>query len=214
MIKMFLDVIFEHIIYILRSPEICCSGHILSKKHEKIPFLKESFWDVKIDIRNRTFCLLTIKSHFLTIYHVIGAFCESLRILKSSHEIVCFLMKSRQYSICGLNPEISIWKLFFQKVWMILNIFHIYNFFIRWVFFEIEPFEISHETHFFDFTSLKNTTLRVTGIHSIYHLLRSGMCLGLLEMVFGSPQDLIKSFLAVLSRQNSILRSSLLKDLV
>ena len=75
-------------------------------------------------------------------------------------------MKSRQYFVCGLNPEISVWKLFFQKVWMILNIFHIYDFFIRWIFFEIEPFEISHETHFFDFKSIKNTTLRVTGKHS------------------------------------------------
>ena len=170
MINMCLDIIFEHIIYILRSLEICYSGHTLSKMHEKIPLLKESFWDVKINIRNHTFCLLTIKSHFLTIYHVPGAFCKSLRILKSTHEIVYFLMKSKQYSICGLNPEISIWKLFFEKVWMILNIFHIYNFFIRWIFFEIEPFEILHETHFFDFTSLKNTTLRVTGIHSNFIL--------------------------------------------
>ena len=152
MINVCLNIKFEHIMYILRSSEICCSGHTLSKKHENSPLLEESFWDVKIDIRNRTFCLLTIKSHFLTIYHVLGAFCKSLRILKPTHEIVCFLMESKQYSICGLNPEISIWKLFFQKVWMILNIFHIYNFFIRWIFFEIKPFEISHETHFFDFT--------------------------------------------------------------
>ena len=147
-----LNIIFEHIMYILRSPEICCSGHIWSRNHEKIRILEESFWGVKIDIRNRTFYLLTIKSHFLTIYHVLGASCKSLRILKSTHEIVCFLMKSIQYSICRLNPEIFIRKLFFQKVWMILNISHIYNFFIRWIFFEIEPFEISHETHFFDFT--------------------------------------------------------------
>ena len=156
MIKMNLNIIFEHIMYILRSPEICCSGHTLSKNHEKIPFLEESFWDVKIDIRNRTFCLLTIKFHFLPIYCVLDAFCKSLWILKPTHEILCFIMKRRQYSICGLNPEISIWKLFFEKVWMILNVFHIYNSFIRWILFKIEPFESAHETHFFVFTSLKN----------------------------------------------------------
>ena len=115
MINMCLNIIFEHIMYILRSSEICCSGHTLSKKYEKIPFLEESFWDVKTDIRNHTFCLLTIKSHFLTIYYALGAFCKSPRILKPAHEIVCFTMKRKQYSICGLNPEISIQQDFFKR---------------------------------------------------------------------------------------------------
>ena len=71
-----------------------------------------------------------------------------------------------EYFICGSNQEISTWKLFSQKVWIILNIFHIYDVFIRWILFEIEPFEIANETHFFRWKSPKMMTVRVTGIYS------------------------------------------------
>ena len=74
MLKMNLNIIFDHIMYILRSHEIYCNGRIFSEKHKKNRFSRKSFLGVKIDIRNRTFCLSIIKSHFLTIYHVLSTF--------------------------------------------------------------------------------------------------------------------------------------------
>ena len=77
-----------------------------------------------------------------------------------------FFSEDLESFICGSNQEISTWKLFFQKVWIVMNIFYIYDVFIRWILFEIEPFEIAHETHFFRWKSPKMMAVRVTGIYS------------------------------------------------
>ena len=51
------------------------------------------------------------------------------------------------------DPNLRDWywmpdNYFAQRVWMILRIFHTYDVFVRRILYEIEPFEISHETRF------------------------------------------------------------------
>ena len=55
---------------------------------------------------------------------------EILIKMKIDMKNVDFTRFSYKYLICGFNPEISTWKLLFQKVQMILYILPIYHFFI------------------------------------------------------------------------------------
>ena len=55
---------------------------------------------------------------------------EFLVKMKIDMKNVDFTRFSYKYLICGFNPEISTWKLIFQKVQMILYILPIYHFFI------------------------------------------------------------------------------------
>ena len=55
---------------------------------------------------------------------------EILIKMKIDMKNVDFTRFSYKYLICGFNPEISTWKLIFQKVQMILYILPIYHFFI------------------------------------------------------------------------------------
>ena len=55
---------------------------------------------------------------------------EILIKMKIDMKNVDFTRFSYKYLICGFNPEISTWKLIFQKVQMIFYILPIYHFFI------------------------------------------------------------------------------------
>ena len=69
--------------------------------------------------------------------------------------------KCVKYWICGFNREISTWKLFFQKVWMIVNIFHIYDIFSKWIFIDIELNEVVLKIVTFGWFPFQKCTVRV-----------------------------------------------------
>ena len=57
-------------------------------------------------------------------------------------------------------------KLFFQKVWIILNISIYYHFFISHIVLKLSAFEVRLQTPFLSTYSVQKATLRVSGINS------------------------------------------------
>ena len=96
-----------------------------------------SFWSVKhchFIIKRLTkfdfYVILPIFKHYRTILTDLSKPYD----FEVRHENYIFKTKFVKYYICGSNLEISGWKLFFQKVWMILYIFHIYDIVSKWIF--------------------------------------------------------------------------------
>ena len=73
-----------------------------------------------------------------------------------------FLTEIVKYLICGFILEISTWKLFFRKVWMILNIFHIYDIFSKWIFIDVELNEVALKIVIFCSFHLQKSTSGLT----------------------------------------------------
>ena len=73
------------------------------------------------------------------------------------------LTKIGKYLICGLNQEISIWKLFFWKVQVIGYIFHIYHMCSKWILIELRSVEVTSKIIVFCEFYFKKCYLRVHG---------------------------------------------------
>ena len=65
--------------------------------------------------------------------------------------------------ICGLNQEISVWKLFFWKVQVIGYIFHIYHMCSKWILMELRAFEATCKIIVFYQNHLWKYCVRVYG---------------------------------------------------
>ena len=66
----------------------------------------------------------------------------------------------------GVIHEEFLWKLFFRKVWILLNISIYYHFFISHIVFKLSAFEVRLQNRFFSTNSVQKATLRVSGINS------------------------------------------------
>ena len=62
--------------------------------------------------------------------------------------------------------EEFLWKYFFRKVHIILNIFHIYDFFLKSLLRDLQAIEVGWKIVFFYLNQYKNCTVRVSGINS------------------------------------------------
>ena len=66
----------------------------------------------------------------------------------------------------GVIHEEFLWKLFFRKVRIVLNISICYHFFISHIVFKLSAFEVCLQNRFFSTNSVQKATLRVSGINS------------------------------------------------
>ena len=82
-----------------------------------------------------------------------------------------FIRFSYIYLICGFNSEISTWKLYFQKVQMILYILYIYHFFSFYILNELCSFEDTCKIIRFGHKCFKICYFRVSEIYS-KHLIK------------------------------------------
>ena len=73
--------------------------------------------------------------------------------------------------------EEFLWKFFFRKVHMILNIFIFYHSFISLIVLKLSYIEKSPQKPFFTLKSLKNITFRVSGINSSGGDQKKNMCM-------------------------------------
>ena len=81
-----------------------------------------------------------------------------------------FKTKIKKYLICGLNQEISAWKLFFWKVQVLGYIFHIYHLCSKWILMELRAFEATCKIIVFYQNHLWKYYFRVHGKDSKYLL--------------------------------------------
>ena len=91
---------------------------------------------------------------------------ELLIKMKIDMKNVDFTRFSYKYLICGFNSEISTWKLFFQKVQMILYILYIYHFFSSCILNELCLFENTCKIIRFCHKCFEEFHLRVNEIYS------------------------------------------------
>ena len=122
---------------ILKISGVAISLRSCQKLRPKKSEISTFFWSVKnchIIIKRLTkfgfYVILPIFKHYRTILTDLSKPYD----FEVRHENYIFKATFGKYYICGLNLEISWWKLFSQKVWMILYIFHIYDIVSKWIF--------------------------------------------------------------------------------